>query len=88
MAALVARGMCGPPTALEVGTTPHHPPHLVFGVICDDGWDKNAADVVCKQLGFGAAAEVFDHSQFGDVESDSFSYDEISCSGSEAHVQV
>jgi len=59
----------------------------VFGVICDDGWDKNAADVVCQQLGFGAAAEVFDHSEFGDVESDSFSYDEISCSGSEAHVQ-
>merc|ERR1712211_141542 len=33
------------------------------------------------------AAEVFDHSEFGDVDSDSFSYDEISCTGNEAHVQ-
>jgi hypothetical protein len=59
----------------------------VYGVICDDGWDANAANVVCKQLGFSGAADVFDHSEFGDVDSDSFSYDEISCSGSEAHVQ-
>merc|ERR1711997_1224969 len=32
----------------------------VYGVICDDGWDANAANVVCKQLGFSGAAEVFD----------------------------
>jgi len=59
----------------------------MYGVICDDGWDANAAQVVCKQLGYNGAAEVFDHSEFGDVDSDSFSYDEISCTGNEAHVQ-
>jgi len=59
----------------------------MYGVICDDGWDANAAKVVCKQLGYNGAAEVFDHSEFGDVDSDSFSYDEISCTGNEAHVQ-
>merc|ERR1712083_961398 len=46
-----------------------------------------SANVVCRQLGFSGAAEVFDHSEFGDVDSDSFSSDEISCSGNEAHVQ-
>merc|ERR1712184_95982 len=45
----------------------------VYGVICDDGWDANAANVVCRQLGFSGAADVFDHSEFGDVDSDSFS---------------
>ena len=59
----------------------------VWGAVCDDGWDSNAADVVCKQLGYSGAAEVFDHSEFGDVGSDDFSYDETSCSGSESHIQ-
>lgn len=59
----------------------------VFGVVCDDGWNQNSADVVCKQLGYSGAADVFDHSNFGDVNSDDFSFDEISCTGSEAHIQ-
>lgn len=36
-----------------------------WGSICDDEWDKNEADVVCRQLGFSGAKKFTHSGQFG-----------------------
>ena len=37
----------------------------VWGTVCDDDWDLDDANVVCKELGFGKAKEATKHSSFG-----------------------
>lgn len=53
----------------------------VFGPVCDDSFDLNAADVVCRQLGFFRAATVMFGSPFG--KADGFILDDVVCSGTE-----
>ena len=44
--------------------------HVVYlnGLLCDDDWNSNAANVVCRELGFSGAANLTTHSYFGPVE--------------------
>ncbi|XP_035669536.1 atrial natriuretic peptide-converting enzyme-like isoform X2 [Branchiostoma floridae] len=55
-----------------------------WGIICDDEWDKLAADVVCRQLGYRNGAKMATkNSRFGDGRRD-FILDDVTCTGSEA----
>lgn len=40
----------------------------VWGTVCDDGWDSNDANVVCKELGFGNAKKAVQNSMLGKGE--------------------
>ena len=44
--------------------------HVIYlnGLLCDDDWNLNAANVVCRELGFSGAANLTTHSYFGPVE--------------------
>ena len=71
------------------GSAPHegnvharNPATGIFGPVCDDGFDWNAANVVCKQLGFSGASAIHERSFYGFVNH-IFSYDDISCESSE-----
>ena len=37
-----------------------------WGTVCDNGWDLNDAQVVCRQLGFGAVIAARDNAFYGE----------------------
>lgn len=62
-----------------------------WGYVCDDNFDKNAADVVCRELGFeGGVAELKPHSFYHangttpTAKSAVFIMDEVRCRGNES----
>ena len=55
----------------------------IWGTVCDDGWDTNDANVVCRQLGFLNAASA-PHSAKDGQGSDPIWMDEVNCQGGEA----
>ncbi|XP_071954286.1 scavenger receptor cysteine-rich domain-containing protein DMBT1-like [Antedon mediterranea] len=55
-----------------------------WGTVCDDNWDRFDADVVCRQLGFGAA-EVTNSDIFG-AGSGRIHFSEVECDGQETNL--
>ena len=53
-----------------------------WGTICDDNWDINDANVVCKMLGYGKALNGLHSAHFGQGTG-SIMMDNVQCTGRE-----
>ncbi|KAJ8254135.1 hypothetical protein COCON_G00207470 [Conger conger] len=54
-----------------------------WGTVCDDGWDMNEAQVVCRQLGFPGAQSVVEGGAYGSG-SGTIWLDDLDCKGTES----
>ncbi|XP_065921575.1 uncharacterized protein [Magallana gigas] len=58
-----------------------------WGVICDDNWDINDAQVVCRMLGFEGGAEKAERFGAFGLGNSNFLLDEVNCTGGESSLE-
>nr|XP_058961641.1 uncharacterized protein LOC131788567 [Pocillopora verrucosa] len=56
-----------------------------WGTVCDDSWDMNDANVVCRELGFPSASSAPHSARYGQG-SDPTWMDDVNCHGGEASI--
>ena len=56
-----------------------------WGTVCDDNWDLDDGDVICRQLGYPAATHTLSKAYFGQG-SGLILLDEVDCTGSESSI--
>ena len=57
-----------------------------WGTICDDGWNRNAAKVACRQLGYNFTLRVLTGRDFPDGSGQIW-LDDVKCEGDEAKLE-
>ena len=60
-----------------------------WGTLCNYGWDLNDAQVVCRQLGFGAVISIADKAyvnKYG-AYADKIWYNDLNCTGNELTIE-
>ena len=57
-----------------------------WGTICDDYWEKEEANVVCRQLGFFGAERFSREAEFGQGNAESPILYSLECEGTEASI--
>ncbi|XP_051561416.1 neurotrypsin-like [Myxocyprinus asiaticus] len=76
--------LSGGPSAYEGRVEVYHAGQ--WGTVCDDQWDDNDAEVVCRQLGLGGIAKAWVGAYFG-AGSGRILLDEVSCTGNELSIE-